>query len=54
MKLLHILPLLLATFIIGCAQETGPTEDTTFDADDAEVNGDPEAEEDPAAESKEE
>ena len=48
MKLLHILPLLLATFIIGCAQETGPTEDTTFDTDDAEVNGDPEAEEDPA------
>ena len=54
MKLLHILPLLLATFIIGCGQDTGPTANTTFDNDDAEVNGDPEAEEDPAEESEEE
>ena len=54
MKLLHIPPLLLATFIIGCGQDTGPTENTTFDNDDAEVNGDPEAEEDPAEESEEE
>ena len=54
MKLHHILPLLLATFIIGCAQDTGPAENTEFDNDDAEVNGDPEADEDPAEESEEE
>jgi hypothetical protein len=54
MKLLHILPLLLATFIIGCGQNIGPTENTAFDKDDAEVNGDPEAKEDPAEESEEE
>ena len=52
MKLLHTLSLLLATFIIGCGQDTGPTENTTFDNDDAEVNGDPEAKEDPAEESE--
>ena len=54
MKLLHIFSLLLAIFIIGCGQDTGPTENTTFDNDDAEVNGDPEVEEDPAEESEEE
>ena len=54
MKLLHILPLLLATFIIGCGQDTGPVENTVFDNDDAEVNGDPEADEDPAEESEQE
>ena len=54
MKLLHILSLLLATFIIGCGQDTGPAENTAFDNDDAEVNGDPEADEDQAEESKQE
>ena len=34
-------------------QDTGPRK-TTFDNDDAEVNGDPEADEDPAEESEEE
>ena len=54
MKLLYIPSLLLATFIIGCGQDTGPAENTVFDNDDAEVNGDPEADEDPAEESEEE
>ena len=54
MKLLHILSLLVASLIIGCGQDTGPTENTAFDNDDAEVNGDPEADENPAEESEEE
>ena len=54
MKLLHILSLLVASLIIGCGQHTGPTENTAFDNDDAEVNGDPEADENPAEESEEE
>ena len=52
MKLLHILSLLVASLMIGCGQDTGPAENTAFDNDEAEVNGDPEAKEDPAEESE--